>query len=333
MSERISIDKLKPGMVIIKVTAQNGPVKIKKSGLVNSVDMVKALAEMGVQELEIDPSITVDMPKTRVVKSKTQALMDTTYSSNELDASISEQFNRSLFLPSVQELPEAWQYYIRKVAVVVFLVFGGFALGWSVSQIQNRLNQPVMPPVVASQTPIPVVQTNPAAPSSEAVVAPKEAEQSAAEVRADSVDDLPEPVAQQPLILGIQPEDKVLTQESEEQPAANRISPELLKRFEKAVAAIDETPGDLEPQSPTPQNDVTPVQDLPAWILTQLPSISFSTHMYASQADERWVRVNGKRVTEGQEIEPGLRVVNIEPQHVILAFKGQEFSMEALSDW
>ncbi|GAB4119829.1 MAG: general secretion pathway protein GspB [Wenzhouxiangellaceae bacterium] len=190
-----------------------------------------------------------------------------------------------------------------------------------------------MPPVVASQTPIPVVQTNPAAPSSEAAVAPKEAEQSAAEVRADSVDNLPQPVVQEPLILGIQPEDKVLTQESEEQPAANRISPELLKRFEKAVAAIDETPGDLEPQSPTPQNGVTPVQELPAWILTQLPSISFSTHMYASQADERWVRVNGKRVTEGQEIEPGLRVVNIEPQHVILAFKGQEFSMEALSDW
>ena len=54
MSDLIKIAELKPGMVIIRITEQNGPVKIRKSGLVSSDAMVQGLAEMGVQEVEVD---------------------------------------------------------------------------------------------------------------------------------------------------------------------------------------------------------------------------------------------------------------------------------------
>jgi len=50
----LSIDELKPGMMIVQIEQQNGPVKLRKSGLVKSYDMVKGLKEMGVLSLTID---------------------------------------------------------------------------------------------------------------------------------------------------------------------------------------------------------------------------------------------------------------------------------------
>ena len=48
----LDIQDLLPGMVIIRVVKQNGPIKIKKSGLVTSLDMVQGLIEMGIQQVE-----------------------------------------------------------------------------------------------------------------------------------------------------------------------------------------------------------------------------------------------------------------------------------------
>ena len=61
MSNIVAIENLQPGMVIVQITKQNGPVKIRKSGLVSSDAMVQGLSEMGVQELEIDPEQTVEV--------------------------------------------------------------------------------------------------------------------------------------------------------------------------------------------------------------------------------------------------------------------------------
>ena len=40
MSNIVAIENLVPGMVIVQITKQNGPVKIRKSGLVTSDAMV-----------------------------------------------------------------------------------------------------------------------------------------------------------------------------------------------------------------------------------------------------------------------------------------------------
>ena len=109
MSSIIAIENVKPGMVIVQITKQNGPVKIRKSGLVTSDAMVQGLSEMGVQEVAIDPEQTVEIAPTVRYKTQTQALLrgqhDTTA---KFDKSLNEQFNRSLFLPTVEGLPSAW---------------------------------------------------------------------------------------------------------------------------------------------------------------------------------------------------------------------------------
>jgi general secretion pathway protein B len=66
---------------------------------------------------------------------------------------------------------------------------------------------------------------------------------------------------------------------------------------------------------------------------TQLPSMAFSAHLYSSNREGRWVRVNGRRLIEGDYIAEDLQLVNIEPQTVILMFKGEVFTMNALADW
>lgn len=86
-------------------------------------------------------------------------------------------------------------------------------------------------------------------------------------------------------------------------------------------------------QAPPPTKDTLRIDQLPAAILTQMPAMSFSAHMFASNPQDRWVRVNGRRLSEGDFIEDGLSIVEIESERVVLSFKGETFTMNALSDW
>ncbi|MFA3792112.1 general secretion pathway protein GspB [Aliiglaciecola sp. SL4] len=351
MTQKISVEQLKVGMVIIKVTAQNGPVKIKKSGLVSSTDMVNALAEMGVQEVEIDPDMTVEVKKPKIAKSKTQKLVeDTTTVTQNIDQGISEQFNRSLFLPSVQELPEAWQYYGKKSLIASVVIAGGFCFGLILA------NLTVLTHLFHSSPDI--VQTQPPVANDNLELVDSEVSHDEVDPKAESNieranTDVPKPQQVIPEPLDEKPtEQKQISEQSdsieetarllaeqqaeEEQIQAaeeSNIPPELLQRFRNALASLgEETPVDPTDNSQSIR-DVPAVSELPAWVLLELPSLAFSAHMYVSAPEERWVRVNGKKAVEGQEIDDGLILQGIEPQHVIMTFKGQEFSMEALSDW
>ena len=112
MSSIIAIENVKPGMVIIQITKQNGPVKIRKSGLVSSDAMVQGLSEMGVQEVEIDPEQTVEVATPTHHRTQTQALLRGQHdTSARFDKSLNDQFNRSLFLPTVESLPSSFSLY------------------------------------------------------------------------------------------------------------------------------------------------------------------------------------------------------------------------------
>ncbi len=374
MAKNIKIDQLKPGMVIIKVTEQNGPVKIKKSGVVSSKDMVKALSEMGVLEVEIDPDITVDLKQPKITKSKTQQLLeDTKTLTHDVENSVSEQFNRNLFLPSVQELPEAWQYYGKKAVIICLVILGGLGAGFSASQvplwmqalntndqlvdgsqqpqqsspqqnIQTQQDAQAQQDVQAQQDTLDSTESGSSSESlnnSQTAAVEIPINQPATVVLTDEQSD--QQSAEPPQVAQVDTQNVELVENNQTSPEPeSNISPELLKRFQDAVESLesdsrnDTSANDVSNDSSYDQaliRDVKPVHELPAWALTRLPSMSFSTHMYASAPKDRWVRVNGRRVTEGQEIDAGLVVIGIEPQHVILNFEGQEFRMDALSDW
>lgn len=398
MSQLISIDELAPGMVIVRIVEQNGPVKIRKSGLVTSTAMVQGLAEMGVLALEIDPEQTVeiDKPAPKQHRTQTQALLRGQYDTG-IDASsaMSEQFNRSLFLPTVQSLPNLWQRHAKTWTRLAGIVVIGFVIGFVGAQapkwvsfepqeqittsttvddkkdtavnanLTETLNQPSaqvnVTPMANTVTPeqVEVVnQQNTSANSSPSLT------QSANENSISQVDTQNQaqtqtnaqpqsPEQEQPKILGYQPdtaqsqagqpqfannsaypEGEVLNEQSDDKNVD--ISPELLAKFNQAIEEIDNE-RDSGTSAPKPvvnvHNDVQRVDQLPVRMLTQLPSMAFSAHMYASNPADRWVRVNGKQMGEGDWITDEVQIVHIDPQKVIMRFRGEEFSMAALTDW
>jgi general secretion pathway protein B len=350
--KKIDIQALQPGMVIVRVTQQNGPIKIKKSGLVTSQDMVQGLVEMGIQQVEIDPDQTVEIDSAEqplIKKSATQRMLESnTVTDTRIDGNLSSQFHRSLFLPTVQDMPSAFQYYAKRYLVVGVIALGGFGLGWTMANYQSVLslfptkqkNAVVISNNVSdtstqlhsdasTNTTISQVDTQPAP------LQVSEAEQTV-EV-ASSTDNSPvtEVMPNVPEVE-TKPSETFASQE-QAAPAAStntpKISADLLNKFNKAIAQVSEQDEPVAPQTQTSNDDVPRIDQIPAWVMTELPSMSFSAHMYASDSAERWVRVNGTRMVEGDVIDTKVKIISIEPQHVILNYAGHEFSMAALTDW
>ncbi len=337
MATNLKINELQPGMVIVRVTAQNGPVKIRKSGLVTSSDMVRGLSEMGVQEVEIDPEQTVEIDAPQIEKSQTQKLLERDYAAtSKLDNSLSEQFNRSLFLPSVQDIPSVWHYYGKQILVAILVFSGGLGIGWSganystwVDTFVSKQNQAT--PTANAKTTEPAPQRLSQSPQNQSAANDEAVAQS---TEATSPSEQPVNSSETESLDKEQTNSDLAAVEAEPEEPKISISPDLLRRFEAAVAAVDNSPVQEDYQTEVVTlSDVPKIHELPASLLTRLPSMAFSAHMYASEEENRWVRVNGKRVSEGELVEDGLEVVRIEPQHVVMSFRGSEFVMAALTDW
>jgi general secretion pathway protein B len=338
LDKLIDIKDLQLGMVIVRITRQNGPIKIRKSGLVSSPEMITGLTEMGVQEVEIDPEKTVEIEAplsvTLHTKSQTLQLLESDKRSNHsLDDALSDQFNRSLFLPSVQEIPSLWQYYARKTTTATLIILGGLGIGWSAATYQQwspAFHSPaeqIKPIAQMSQTqsPLPIMEEKPTVDTSAQNKVDALQEQA-------KIDD--EYVSEEPKVTP--PELVVTENKAVSAPVLSNeagISPELLKRFEQAINQLDSEPTEENQEEVPSRSDVVRIDQLPAWVMTELPSMSFSAHMYASNRGDRWVRVNGTRMVEGDKIDGRVRIQQIDQQHVILSYEGQEFSMAALTDW
>jgi len=367
MSNLLPIQHVTPGMVIVQITQQNGPVKIRKSGLVTSDAMVQGLAEMGVQEVEIDAEQTVEIePVAAQHRTQTQALIRGEHdTSAKFDKSLSDQFNRSLFLPSVQGLPSAWKMIAKDVAIYALVLLGGGAIGFSAATITSW-----WPALTASFTSSQPSTANQVSPATPLTAAPVEAD--VKQVAGNTQAELDEPrnksaaivepitptqggeLAPAPITVQdknrsgtnsdaepaelsastAQYEGRVLNENTDSDVS---VSPELMARFNAAVRALDKKAEDNEPPQEettvTVRDSLIRVDQLPVRLLSRLPTMNFSAHMYASRPSDRWVRVNGRQLGEGDWIEDRVQIVNIEAQRVVLAFEDEVFSMAALTDW
>lgn len=71
----------------------------------------------------------------------------------------------------------------------------------------------------------------------------------------------------------------------------------------------------------------------PQWYQDLVPPLEFSSHIYASNADDRWVRVNNQVVKEGELINASMRLVKVEPQQVVIEMQQRRFTLPSLSSW
>ncbi len=395
--QKLAIQDLVPGMVILRVTQQQGPVKISKSGLVSSMDMVQGLQEMGILQVEVDLDQTVQIESDSVPivePSATQKMLTRSMSSNNrLDDSLSSQFHRSLFLPSVNDLPSKFQFYAKRysraaVVAVMGLIFGLMLgnLGTINHMFQTVVNnssatlgqnsaedldtvsietgsidteqtesdnlQNQSPLLSPNETHKGTQNTNQATSKGNDLIT------DGAQTEQDLVQHNTRPIASAPTLaasavaqnvprqndqnLAVQSQDDNLNQNQRPQaesaqapvePAPVQISNELLSKFNKALQEVSEQPeSEIAPEKSDVQG-VVRIDQLPPWLMTELPSMAFSAHMYASDPKQRWVRVNNDKLVEGDLIDRKVTIMRIDPQHVILNYAGHEFSMSALTDW
>jgi general secretion pathway protein B len=352
MDNLVAIGDLKPGMVIVRVTQQNGPVKIRKSGLVSSPEMVQGLSEMGVLQVEVDPAQAVEIETADAPSSPTKRLLMSQPSAAQgVDNALSEQFNRSLFLPSVQGIPSLWQHYSKRGLMASIVLAGGVAIGWTTAtfeQWKGSFSQPARI-IVQSAPPVAVPQPN---------QQPTEGGQTAAQPdssNGQAVDNQSTGTAGQ--IAQVVPVAEPSIEELEPAPADSavippqgrlvsptpldepKVSPELLAKFNDAIDSLkDDTRTSLTEEFPEEEieeaaPDVIRVDQLPPRLMTLLPTMSFAAHMFASDPGDRWVRVNGKELQEGDWIDREVQIVEITQNHVVMNFRGQYFRMAALTDW
>ena len=344
MLKQINVQDLRPGMVIVRITEQNGPAKIKKSGLVTSQDMVQGLIEMGIQQLEVDPDQTVEVEAPQIKKSATRRMLESnTVTSTRIGDSLSEQYHRSLFLPSAQSIPSAWQFYTKRYLLAALIALGGLGLGWTLANYQDvltLLSPQLDKPVAMVSIPVPlavttVIETQHRDNKINTSVEANDPQYTNNEVTVKSS------VQQVAITDNIQldPESSKILQtitpspEPEPEPEP-QISADVLARFRKAMNEVEDLPVTAAPvEIISSDKNVPRIDQLPAWVMNRLPSMAFSVHMYASIESERWVRVNGTRMVEGDKIDGMIEIIRIEPQHVILNYTGQTFSMAALTDW
>ncbi|MEM0912608.1 MAG: general secretion pathway protein GspB, partial [Pseudomonadota bacterium] len=111
------------------------------------------------------------------------------------------------------------------------------------------------------------------------------------------------------------------------------VDPELLARINNAIESLNDDPVVSNADPVTVRDTFLRVDQLSPLIQDQLPSLSFSAHFYASDPQSRFVRVNGRRLEEGDNITADLSIDEINADTVLLDFRGQRFTMKALTDW
>jgi general secretion pathway protein B len=395
MLKVFNVSELQPGMLVSRVVSQHGPVKIRKIGMIRSLEMVKGLTNMGVTEVEVDLSQSLGLldtdamelelePTEQAVKlTPTQQLLQNERKSAKANNDVSQQYHRSLFMPSMDTLPSSWDLYGKNISLSLLLVVGGLCVGWNIASIPDWLSltkskdyvvidyQPMnrstqknlaldanSPASSALLNELSKAQNGTNDPNTmtedmQASKAPEgKSSASLAQAQTPVIPKQKDPITvpdAEPLVLGYLPEnmpnkeilDSSAVSEGENilnlpanTQSESAASARLLAKINKAIAELDKgESGESNFQKSTSYDDLPRVDQLSVATQTQIPSMAFSAHMYSSERPERWVRVNGRRLVEGDFIAENLRLVNIEPQKVILSFKDEVFTMNALSDW
>ncbi|MFT5808419.1 MAG: general secretion pathway protein B [Moritella dasanensis] len=114
--------------------------------------------------------------------------------------------------------------------------------------------------------------------------------------------------------------------------ASEQVSAGLLAKFNRALS---ETSGNDSISAPVvvESYNAVPIADLPQYLREQIPDISYSSHVYSSQIQNRSVRINNRDLREGSWLTDDIEVLEILQNEVIMRVGAQSFSLNALSDW
>jgi hypothetical protein len=236
-----------------------------------------------------------------------------------------------------------WQW----LALALLVVIGVF-VGFLLAQMLQGKNAPevtpaeptlVTPALVAQPVAVPAAPlvATPGLILSDLLAVPVEEEQLvvSADAQTPAGDSWDEQVAalesfdEQPPMVEADVSEPVV--ETPAEMSADEVSQELKDKFQFALeSSSGDTPKSGIRESAAPARDVRSLDDL---LQRQIPPIRFEAHVFASEPKQRWVKVNGKDLQEGQWVTADIQIKEITPNYVLMQTGRQLFSMEALSEW
>ncbi len=186
------------------------------------------------------------------------------------------------------------------------------------------------PPADAAAASMPAAITEPAPepgvkPASPQITAPAATPEPVAPALAADVAALYE---QQPPAAAARPAVESPAARSEPAPDSPALDIEALTRA--AQAELEDSSASREP---VVEHSAPFISDLRQSLKDQIPTIFYSEHNWATQPAERSVVLNRQRYTEGQQIKPGLRLLEILPNSIVMEFQGNEFRLRSLNSW
>lgn len=140
----------------------------------------------------------------------------------------------------------------------------------------------------------------------------------------------PKVIAEQPIVKAKQVKQEVQAKDIEFTQVEG-VSDELLNQFKKALNNEENTDEYINNVDERVQ-EIDPIEKMPLWVQDGIPQLQFEQHIYASDG-QGWIKVNGRDRYEGDTIARELILVEILPQKVVLNFRGEKFTMPALSSW
>lgn len=110
------------------------------------------------------------------------------------------------------------------------------------------------------------------------------------------------------------------------------VSADLLAKFNRAMAETSDAEN-IPVAETTESYNAVPIAELPEQLRTQVPNISYNSHVYSSKPQNRSVRLNNRDLREGSWLSENVEVLEIMQNEVIMRVGPQSFSLKALADW
>lgn len=109
---------------------------------------------------------------------------------------------------------------------------------------------------------------------------------------------------------------------------ASASKPEVVKKLAVSVGALaDASPAKPvpAPAQPDPYDGIPHQKQLPVNVQRTIPELNFTVHIFSKTPRSRMVKINGKRLGEGDTIERGLVLEEITKDGVILSINNRRF--------
>ncbi|MCC5826664.1 general secretion pathway protein GspB [Alkalimonas sp.] len=222
-----------------------------------------------------------------------------------------------------------WLGVLAGAAILSLALAAGYWLGTQQTPAAAMgSGQSTEPVVVASQQQILAALSEvPVTTSESKVVEPVAATERTATIE-------PVTVGPEPLVIAAEPESRPARAAlpSLDELEATEVSAELQQRFSQVVDELEQA-GQRREHVRVHDAPARDISELAPQVQQQLPPMRFEAHVFASVPSRRWVKVNGRTLQQGQWLSTDIQVVEIHPNHVVLRYRQQEFSMAALSEW